>query len=281
MDAFYTPIETATQCVQFISSKLPCSLIIEPSAGSGHFIIALKSLFCIAPHLYTPIEAFDIAPQHPDIIKTDFLQSQLSYSSLDSIICIGNPPFGRQSSLAVRFFNHCASLPNVACIAFIVPKSFRKPSVQKRLDISFHLEQEVELISESFYSLSEDTMIHVPCVFQIWIRHEYPRALPIVHVLTSESYRFISYDESYKFPHNVLSFRRVGFYAGQCKWFEENHNKQSHYFIQCGSVNDAKRLMTHINKHQWKHNNTVGARSISKQELIVCINQLYKRHDLS
>ena len=37
------------------------------------------------------------------------------------------PPFGKVSSLAIRFFNKCAQFSDV--IAFIIPRTFNKVSV--------------------------------------------------------------------------------------------------------------------------------------------------------
>ena len=78
---------------------------------------------------------------------------------------LGNPPFGQQNSLAVNFFNEASKFCNT--IAFILPLSFKKDSVQNRLNLSFHLKEEINL-SECEFLLVNETKIVVPCVFQIW-----------------------------------------------------------------------------------------------------------------
>ena len=64
-----------------------------------------------------------------------------------------------------------------------------------------------------------------------------------------------------------MSFRRVGVYAGK---FSENIDKssQSHYFIKFDNkINDE--IIEKMNNLKFNNkDNTVGAKSISKQELI-------------
>jgi len=78
-------------------------------------------------------------------------------------LVIGNPPFGRVSSLAIKFFNYSATWANV--IAFIIPRTFRKISVQNKLDNMFHLVYDEE-ISNNPCCFSPQMM--VKCCFQIW-----------------------------------------------------------------------------------------------------------------
>ena len=48
----------------------------------------------------------DLAPAHPDVIEQNFFDYKPD--SVGNILTIGNPPFGKNSSLAVKFFNHAA-----------------------------------------------------------------------------------------------------------------------------------------------------------------------------
>jgi 4-hydroxy-3-methylbut-2-en-1-yl diphosphate synthase IspG/GcpE len=71
-----------------------------------------------------------------------------------------------------------------------------------------------------------------------------------------------------------ISFRRVGVNAGTID--EKIHEKsvQSHYFIK---FTNGKTLTTNINSLSsicYEFNNTVGPKSISKQELIFKFNSL-------
>jgi hypothetical protein len=88
------------------------------------------------------------------------------------ILIIGNPPFGRVSSLAVKFFNHAAQFATV--IAFLVPRTFRKISIQNKLDDRFHLVYDEE-IPNTPGCFSPQMM--VICCFQIWEKRPTRREL--------------------------------------------------------------------------------------------------------
>jgi len=128
-------------------------LIVEPSAGNGSFLNQIPSDKKIG---------IDISPQHPDIIEQDFFDYHPSPEH-KNILVIGNPPFGKISSLAIKFFNHSAKWANV--IAFIIPRTFRKISVQNRLHRRFHLvyDEEIPNTPCCFYPT-----MSVKCCFQIW-----------------------------------------------------------------------------------------------------------------
>ena len=135
------------------------SLIIEPGAGRGSFSNQIKN--CLA---------FDIDPQAAEIQQQDFLEYT---HEKGNILVVGNPPYGQQSKLAIQFFNKAAEFAQT--IAFILPKSFRKDSVQNRLSLDFILVKDVE-IPNTIFTLPTEQQIEVPCVFQIWQRTDKPRA---------------------------------------------------------------------------------------------------------
>jgi uncharacterized membrane-anchored protein len=61
-----------------------------------------------------------------------------------------------------------------------------------------------------------------------------------------------------------VSVRRVGVYAGKAS-ANLNKSEQSHYFIY---AENPESFIEKANSIKWEHNNTVGARSISKNEFI-------------
>ena len=83
------------------------------------------------------------------------------------IHCIGNPPFGRQASLARKFIKKCSLFCNT--IAFILPRSFKKESYQKAFPLDFHLIKQYDLDQDSFVILEKgiEKIHRVPCIFQI------------------------------------------------------------------------------------------------------------------
>ena len=135
LDQFYTTPIVAQWCIDILLSSYSSltlnneAFFIEPSAGKGAFLAAIPSANKVG---------FDIDPKDVAIVKQDFLTLDLSqYTNRGKLVFIGNPPFGKNASLAVKFFNHCAKHADI--IAFIVPKSFLKPSISNRLNKYFKL----------------------------------------------------------------------------------------------------------------------------------------------
>jgi len=94
-------------------------LIIEPSAGNGSFIKIIKELS-------KNYKFYDLLQENKEIVKQDFLLLDVEeiIKLYNKVHIIGNPPFGRQSSLAIQFIKKCCSFADT--ISFILPKSFRK-----------------------------------------------------------------------------------------------------------------------------------------------------------
>ena len=90
-------------------------------------MVRLLMLLNLIPAKYA---FYDIAPEHPAIEQLNFLN--FDESILDGKYkthIIGNPPFGRQSSMAIQFIKKCCSFAD--SISFILPKSFKKESMRK------------------------------------------------------------------------------------------------------------------------------------------------------
>lgn len=159
LDKFYTNIDYAKSCITKVNAMFPLSefdFIIDPSAGNGSFYYQLP---------FPNKIGIDIQPDTSDIIMHDFFDYSPP-SDKHNILVITNPPFGKICSLAVKFFNHSASWASV--IAFIIPRTFRKISVQNRLHPAFHLiyDEDVPVHPCCFIP-----PIQVKCCFQIWEKH--------------------------------------------------------------------------------------------------------------
>jgi hypothetical protein len=169
LDKFYTVPAISEKCIKTIGSYYDWSvwgLVIEPSAGNGSFLSAIPT---------TKKLGIDISPEHDDIITQDFLT--YTPPPAGKILVVGNPPFGRVSSLAIQFFQHAAQWADV--IAFIIPRTFRRVSVHNKLDLNFHLVYDEE-IPVSPCSFNPPMM--VKCCFQIWEKREKVR--PIIKLST-------------------------------------------------------------------------------------------------
>jgi len=71
-----------------------------------------------------------------------------------------------------------------------------------------------------------------------------------------------------------ISFRRVGVNAGKIMLDIEDKSIQSHYFIKFTNELSLKQNLKKINTIKFDGNNTVGPKSISKQELIQKFNDV-------
>lgn len=261
IDKFYTQKNIVNLCIDTLKESLininKDDLIIEPSAGNGAFITKIKTL-C---DNYT---FYDIQPEHNDIIKKDYLNYKHTESK-QLVHVIGNPPFGRQSSMAIKFIKKSAEYAD--SISFILPKSFKKDSMKKFFPLNYHLLKEIDLPNNSF--IIEDVEHDVPCIFQIWQRKNINR--PPIKKLTPLKFSFIKNNEN-----PDISFRRVGVNAGVIDKSSENKSIQSHYFIKFDDdvTDDLIKKISNINFDC--KNNTVGPKSISKQELIKCFNPIFE-----
>jgi hypothetical protein len=71
-----------------------------------------------------------------------------------------------------------------------------------------------------------------------------------------------------------ISFRRVGVNAGKIDTEIAEKSVQSHYFIQFTNNLPTEENRKRISQITYQSNNTVGPKSISKQELIKEFNQV-------
>jgi hypothetical protein len=261
IDKFYTKKSVVELCGEKIRGTLQIDekndLIIEPSAGNGAFINIIKTL-C------NNYKYYDIKPDNPVITQQDFLKldlNSLSQKKKQKIHLIGNPPFGRQSSLAIKFIRHSALFCD--SISFILPRSFKKQSMQDKVPLLFHCVCEIDLPFQSF--LLNDKDHDVPCIFQIWEKKETERILK--EKLIPKNFEFVKKDEKNKKPN--ISFRRVGINAGYIDTDIDSKSKQSHYFIKFKNGFGNEELLQKLGNIKFKNSDhTVGPKSISKQELI-------------
>jgi hypothetical protein len=261
IDKYYTKSNIVSICIDNIKKYIDIKkndLIIEPSAGDGSFINDIKKLT-------NNYKFYDIYPEHKEIETMDFLKvnTALLKDNIYKIHIIGNPPFGRQSSLAIKFIKKCCSFANT--IAFILPKSFKKDSMKKYFPINFHLLNEIDLDKNAFIVNGKDC--DVPCIFQIWqcrdINRENSLKLEPLH------FKFVKKNED-----PDISVRRVGVYAGKIMKDFKDNSIQSHYFIKFTNKKSVDDNINKLNKLIFNFNNTVGPKSISKQELIKEYNKL-------
>jgi predicted RNA methylase len=262
IDKYYTKDTVVEQCLGLLKKYIHINcddLIIEPSAGNGSFISGIKSL---TKHYIF----YDIEPENHEIIKQDYLLYD-DYHEIkkmyNKIHVVGNPPFGRQSSLVIKFIKKSCEFSE--SISFILPRSFKKDSLKKTFPLQYHLVFEFDLPNRSF--LVDGLEHDVPCVFQIWVKKPFHRA--VTDKVEPVNFRFVD-----KTSNPDISFRRVGVNAGTIDQSIDEKSIQSHYFIKFTNEKSITDNITSLSTITYDFNNTVGPKSISKQELILKFNPL-------
>jgi len=255
LDKFYTVDTVAQHCVNKTRELVGFNynVILEPSAGSGN-------IWKLLPQNRLGL---DIAPEHPELVEADYLN--FKWDTGLSYLVIGNPPFGTNANLAKQFFNYSAKFARV--IAFIVPRSFRKVSVQNQLDLNFKIIYDEILPTNSF--TLEGKPYAVPCAFQIWVRSSPPRqkiTLPLTHK-----------DFSWSIPtQSQFSLRRVGALAGKINR-DLSYAQSSNYFINSHIEPELlfERFQTLYSKLNETAQDTAGNPSIGKAEIVNLYTQQY------
>ncbi len=268
LDKFYTIPSIAEKCLASIGSRYSWSdwgLVIEPSAGNGSFLTKI------------PVDkkiGIDISPEHEDIIKQDFL----TYSpprDTGKILVVGNPPFGRVSSLAIKFFNHASRWSDV--IAFIVPRTFRRVSIHNKLNMNFHLVFDEEIPMEP---CSFNPPMMVKCCFQIWERLEDKRDvfdLPTTH----KDWEFLGFgpkdEKGQPTPPDGADFAMLA-YGGKCGRIVvtglENLRPKSWHWIKTKINKDT--LIERFNALNYSLSlDTARQNSIGKADLVRLYNEAY------
>lgn len=250
LDQFYTNPDIAKLCYKELTKRYRLrkfSLLLEPSAGDGSFY----NLFPEDIRL-----GLDLEPNCSGIKKQDFFT--FTPTQVGKIATIGNPPFGKNANLAIKFFNAAAKFSNV--IAFIVPKTFQKQSVHNKLSLDFKLVLNTDLPKNSF--LLNGSSYDVPCCFQIWEKTKQPRKKIIISL---DNTLFTFTDRA----HADLAVIRVGGRAGKATTVVANSNLNSHYFLAAKDKNKINYITDKINNTGFEMINfTAGVKSLSKQELI-------------
>lgn len=265
LDQFYTNENYAKECYDVLKSYVNIDnydVLLEPSAGKGSF------------HKLLPKEkriGLDIEPKCKGVKKQDFFDF---VPKNKTYLVIGNPPFGRVSSLAVQFFNKSAEFADV--IAFILPRTFKRVSIQNKLDLNFQL------------IYSEDTPMNpccftpkmsAKCVFQIWERTGTKRKV-VKYDKTHSDFTFIKLgpkDESGQptVPDADFSIRAYGSNCG--KIFDTNleslRPKSYHWIKSNIDINLLKKRFRKLDYSMAQ--DTVRQDSIGQQELIFLYKSKY------
>lgn len=267
LDQFYTRPDVAAWCMARIREVLPWNEIdtwIEPSAGEGVF-------FRLLPEGRR--RGFDIDDEHAGagIEHQDFLTWDGEGMS-GRTAYVGNPPFGRNCSLALAFFRRAVQL-NADWICMVLPRTFEKASIQNKIPRGYVLATESQTIGEYAF-VHNGEPYDVPCCFQIW-RKLPPGEMRPLHdrVLKHGDFDFVGNHKDADF-----AFQRVGAKAGLASKEGLHRSWKSNHFIKVRTGVDPQELMRQLNDIQWDRikGKTAGNPSISKGEMIAALEQ-YRR----
>lgn len=255
LDQFYTNPEIAKKLFNKLKSNynLDLFLLIEPSAGNGAFSDLFNQEFI----------ALDLSPKKSYIKKQNFFEFDIKkYSTNKNVFTIGNPPFGKNSSLAIKFLNKSAEYSSF--VAFVLPKTFKKDSIKNKIDLSMHLVYEEDLPKNSF--VFNEKKYDVPCVFQIWEKKETNR-IKVKNKTTTNLFDFCKKEDA------DIAIRRVGGLSGKVLEEFEEYQPSSHYFLKIKK--DKEKIINKLKQcyplFQELAKNTAGNPSLSKTELIIII----------
>jgi hypothetical protein len=264
MDQFYTNDDVAIECYEKLCEYIDIDdydILLEPSAGMGAFYKLLDEQKRFG---------LDLEPKYNGIEKMDFFDFVPKKNC--KYLSIGNPPFGRVSSLAVKFFNKCAKFSD--CIAFIIPRTFKRVSLQNRLDLNFHLLYNKDLPLKPCCFTPK---MNAKCCFQIWKKMETPRKL-IIYNGTHPDFKFMKHGPKDKknqpTPPKNSDFAIKAYGGNVGKIQDKNLNKlrpKSWHWIK--SNIDVDELMQRLDQLDFSiAKDTVRQDSIGQKELI----HLYK-----
>jgi predicted RNA methylase len=205
LDQFFTKPEEARRLYNIVESKIDLKkydVVLEPSVGANSFgscfpqnkaylmdIDPKKNVFWYNSKTKKTEKIDRTKKENKNkviITQIDFVSFGTTIEALGlftdkKVIAVGNPPFGQNSSLAVKFFNICAKFCDTIC--FIIPRTFKRISVQNQLNLSFHLEYNEDLPYSTSDGVFEPHM-GAKCCFQIWARKDEKREkikLPKTH----------------------------------------------------------------------------------------------------
>lgn len=290
LDQFYTNPKVCKELVNdffnmfySIKTNLNQYTFIEPSAGSGNFIDAILSYSYNNQSINKEqILGFDLEPKKNNmIIKTDFLKLNLNKYKLDKskTIVIGNPPFGNKGKLALDFLNKCLKYSDI--VLFILPKTFKRYLLQKKIDTSAKLIYEKDLDSNSF--LVDDRQYDVSCVAQIWVNKKVQKWSNLIDKRKQNQITNIFGDDLKLFTHNNtketlkyfdkekygwdFAVVRQGYYDYNQKITNPKELKENRQYLFIKCSNRIKKFVNKINFNKLANINNTTVKGFSNSDL--------------
>ena len=272
LDQFYTKSIVARECVNSLKTSISnYDMVIEPSAGTCAFYDLID---------HPNKVGIDIEPKCGGVIKKDFLTWHPNEFPLpENILVIGNPPFGKQGSIAMRFIKHASTFSKT--IGFILPRGFKKRATYDKVPLNFHKVNQFDIPPKSFIFEGKD--YDVPCVWmefekRVELREKQKKLEPKTFEFVPVTEHVIKTNKHGKefrtgippTDANVV-IARCGVNAGTAST-NINVATPGTYFIKVNG--DVEEFVSKVNKIKFSEGNNTGPRSISRNELIRNIDAL-------
>ena len=174
-------------------------------------------------------------------------------------VIIGNPPYGKNSSLAVKFLNKASELSD--SVYMVLPRTFRKPSIINRLDPKLHLVSDIDVDDSAF----RDSII--ACVQKWEVKKEHREK--IVTYTKHKDFVFCKKTEA-----DICLGRVGGGPSGKIFDEWENRSENSHYFLKVSSPEVVDNLRSLYSEFRSAALQTVGCPSLSKDDCV----KIYSRN---
>ena len=260
-EQYYTPRDLAEKLVLKVKAIVPdfsSRTVLEPAGGTGAFVEAAKAAGA------KRVLSVDIEPKHAEVGKGDYFETEVSISNA---VTISNPPFGRNNSLSIPFFNRAAE--HSEYIAFIVPRSWRKWSVINRLNRNFHLvldeDLSIDYVDDTHTLITQKNLLKT--CFQVWKRTDEVRELVRI-----EDRGFVS---KVKPEEADIALTVFGYSCGKVNEEFERKPNTTRMFLKLNHPKALKALKTM--DFQRFSKNTAYTDALSFQEINFLLNEAIKK----
>lgn len=264
MNQFYTKTNVSNNMYAILNNKIDLNsfdILLEPSAGTGSFFKLMNKNKRVG---------IDLEPKCDGVKKCNFFD--YTFIPNKKYAVIGNPPFGKRCSTAIKFFNRSAMYADL--IAFIIPRTFKRVSVQNRLNLYFELIHSIDLPTKP---CCFEPKMKAKCCFQIWIRRTKPRKITRL-TKKHKDFDFIKLgrkDENNQPTKPVEAHFGIVAYGGECGriTFDDSMCAKNCHWIK--SNIDIDLLIKRFNSLDYSiSKDTVRQNSIGRGELV----HLYSNH---
>ena len=106
-------------------------------------------------------------PRKPEVQKADWLTFQVS-PRRESVLVVGNPPFGQYHKLSSQFIQRAMSFGNVRTVAFVLPNVYHKHTRQRVIPAGWRIASVTDLGKNAFTIGADD--YHIPASFFVFDR---------------------------------------------------------------------------------------------------------------